>query len=125
MEYLDKVELKKEYIAKFKKIYKDIPKEFKAKADDLIDTLASTRVYIDECNEHLFREGVVVQMQQGDYFIDRENPYSKQHSDKQKLYSQIIKQLDDMLPNEKEATVSKAGESLAKFVATGKKIELR
>lgn len=43
----------------------------------------------------------------------------------QKSYAAVIKQLTDLLPENKEEAVTKAGENLAKWVAGGRPVELR
>lgn len=43
----------------------------------------------------------------------------------QKSYAAVIKQLTDLLPENKDDAVTKAGENLARLVAGGKPIELR
>ena len=45
-------------------------------------------------------EGVVTEMCQGTYSIDRENPALKSYNTTIKNYSNVIKQLNDMLPIE-------------------------
>lgn len=45
-------------------------------------------------------EGVVTEMCQGTYTIDRENPALKSYNTTIKNYSNVIKQLNDMLPTE-------------------------
>ena len=47
-------------------------------------------------------DGVVTEMCQGEYSIDRENPALKSYNTTIKNYASIIKQLNDMLPVEKE-----------------------
>ena len=59
-------------------------------------------------------------MQQGNYTIDRENPYSKIQERALKALLSCINKLDSMFPDEKTAQTSKAGEVLAAFVAKGK-----
>ena len=116
---------KKEYLKRFKDIYKNIPEVNKNKADQLIDKLADVLVMMDECKEHLDEEGCVVQMCQGSYHIDRENPWSKVYDNKSKIMLSLIEKLDKFLPDSKQIGIASAGENLAAFVAKGKKIESR
>lgn len=124
MEKIEKDNLKKKYISKFKKIYSLIAKDNK-KVEELIVRLADLAVVLDECREHLEDEGAVTIMPQGNYYIERENPWSKVQDAKQKTYLSVMSKLDDMMPTAKEATVAKAGEALTDFISKGKKIELR
>lgn len=119
MEIEKKEVARKRYIKLFKQIYSDIPED-KKKKEELIERLADVAVVLDECKEHLDEEGAVVQMSQGNYTIDRENPWSKIADAKQKTYLSIMNKLDEMRPNIKEASASKAGEKLIEFVAKGK-----
>lgn len=120
MEYEEKLKAHKKYIAKYKKLYADIPARHREKAHDLIEKLADQQVVIDECNEHLMMEGHVVTMCQGKYNIDRENPYSKVLDRATRTHMAISGKLADMLPDQKTETTAKAGEALAAFIAGGK-----
>lgn len=117
---MDKDKAKKEYIKLYRAIYKDIAEDKKLKANDLIENLAMVRATIDECEEHITKEGVVVEMVQGSYKIDRENPYVKIQDRAQKTYSSLLKQLDEMLPTGKEQEIAKAGDALLAFMEAGK-----
>ena len=117
---MDKDAAKKKYRSLFKRIYKDIDPAKKKKAYDVIENLAMLRATIDDCEEHIAAEGLVVKMSQGNYEIDRENPYIKIQDRAQKTYSTLLKQLDDMLPSGKAQEVTKAGDALKAFIATGK-----
>lgn len=116
---------KKEYIKKYKKIYKGIATSNQKKAQELIEKLADVLVMMDECKDHIDNEGCVTSMSQGTYSIERENPWSKVYDAKAKLMIQIIEKLDKMLPDQKSESMNKAGENLVKLVAAGKPIELR
>jgi len=97
-----------------------LPETCKDKAAELIKRAAEFSVQLDECKEHLSEEGIIVEMQQGNYKIDRENPYSKIQERALKSLLSCINKLDSMFPDEKAAAASKAGEALAAFVARGK-----
>lgn len=117
---IDKDELKKKYKRLYKGIYRDIDSDKKKKVNDLIENLAMIRATIDECEDHINSEGLVVKMAQGKYEIDRENPYIKIQDRAQKTYSTLLKQLDDMMPSSRAQEVTKAGDALKAFIATGK-----
>lgn len=111
---------KRKYKNKYKKIYAILLEDNKTKVEEIIDTMADIAVCMDDCMEHIKTEGLVVEMQQGNYSIERENPYSKIYNDKNKLLNMWVKLLDDMMPNGKESAALKAGEALAGFIAKGK-----
>ena len=116
-----KEELKKRYVDKFSKIYKSILNDKTKTVADMIDRLSLMAVCIDECEEHLTKEGLVVEMKQGTYSIDRENPYAKILDRSTKTYQSMIKQLDDMMPSSSKQETIRAGEQFAEIVAKGKK----
>ncbi len=116
---------KKDYVKKFKNIYKGISDTNKKKAEQLIDKLADVLIMMDECKEHIDTEGCVTEMSQGNYSIERENPWSKVYDSKSKIMLSILDKLDKMLPDQKTENVTKAGENLAKLVAGGRPVELR
>lgn len=117
----DKIKKKKAYIAKFKRLYKDISG---AKVDDMIDRLAMMATTIDDCEEHITEEGLVTEMCQGKYSIERENPYVKILQNSTKTYQSLIRQLDDMMPTKTEQSNARAGETFAALVAKGRDYEL-
>lgn len=112
------------YKNKYKKLYVGIPDQNKKKAEELISRLADVLEMMDECKKHIEDEGLITPMSQGNYSIDRENPWSKVYNDKYKLMLNTLDKLDKMLPD-KEEKITKAGENLAKLVAGGKPIEVR
>lgn len=116
---------KKDYVKKFKEIYKGIGESNTKKAEQLIDKLADVIVMMDECKAHIDSDGCVTEMCQGNYSIERENPWSKVYDSKSKIMLSIIDKLDKMLPDQKTESVSKAGENLARLVAGGRPVELR
>lgn len=90
---------KKAYKKTLWEIYAGIPAGEKQKAEELIGRLADVLLMMDECREHIASEGLVTEMQQGDYSIDRENPYSKIYDAKHKLMLLTIDRLDKMQPD--------------------------
>ena len=63
-------------------------------------------------------DGVVTEMVQGSYVIERENPALRSYNTTIKNYTSVIKQIVDLLP---ESASKQAGEDLLKFIASGKK----
>ena len=62
------------------------------KAEFLEDTLQELKIKVK-------LNGVVTEMCQGDYSIERENPALKSYNTTVKNYTSVIKQLNDMLPS--------------------------
>lgn len=87
-----------QYVNRFRKIYAGVPAERENKARELIARLADVLVMMDECRAHLSAEGCVTSMPQGNYSIERENPYSRIYDAKHKLMLATIEKLDKMLP---------------------------
>ena len=117
----EKTKRKEDYICKYKEVYKPILHDKTGKVLDMIDRLSLMAVLIDECEEHLNKEGLVVQMSQGKYTIDRENPYVKILDRSTKTYQSMIRQLDEMMPSTNKQNAIAAGEQFAAAVAKGKK----
>lgn len=65
------------------------------KAEFLEDTLEELKIKVK-------LNGVVTEMCQGDYSIERENPALKSYNTTVKNYTSVIKQLNDMLPNKED-----------------------
>ena len=89
----------------FKNIEKVIKKLNKAK-QDVANSLLKEAKFCAETLEKLktevIIEGVVTDMEQGDYSIKRENPALKSYNTTIKNYTSVIKQLNDMLPTEEK-----------------------
>lgn len=81
------------------------------KVEFMEDTLQKLQ---DRINE----QGVVTEMCQGKYNIDRANPALQAYNVTIKNYTSAIKQIVDLLP---EGTSKVEGEDLLKFIASGKK----
>lgn len=80
------------------------------KAEFLNDTLTNLKERID-------KEGAVTSMCQGKYSIDRENPAMRSYNATLKNYSSLIKQIAEMIPDER---MPQEGEALMSFIANNK-----
>ena len=87
---------KEQNLEKLKKIYTDIPEDKQEKVDEILEKMADVLVMMDECREHIDREGCVTEMSQGRYSIMRENPYSKVYDAKYKLMLATIDKLNKL-----------------------------
>lgn len=112
--------------AKLKKIFKNIAEDKKILCDKLITNAAFMAVALEELQEDIMENGTVITSTNGNGFdVLQENPAQKSYNTMISRYSSVIKQLQDLLPDQKQDGIEKAGESLAAFVAKGKSIELR
>lgn len=58
---------------------------------------------LKKLKEKVEKDGVVTEMCQGEYSIDRENPALKSYNTTIKNYQALIKQITELLPNENES----------------------
>lgn len=102
-------------IKRLTKLYKDLPPKQFAIAQGLIAEAARLRVRLDKLWEDIAANGETELFKQGsEAAYDRERPVSRIYTASNKNYQSIIRQLNDMLPDEpviKEK--SKLGEFLS------------
>lgn len=106
---------------RLRKILEDVPSQQRELCERLIDRAAFMLVTLLEYEEIIIRDGIITEMPQGNYSIQRENPAAKGYNTMIKNYQAVIKQLTDLLPDKKDAAVEEAGERLKDFVRKGKK----
>lgn len=117
--------IKKEQ-AKLSKIFGNIPENQKKLCEKLIQNAAFMAITLEDLQEEIVKNGPIITQVNGNGFTtSQESPASKSYSTLINRYSSVIKQLVDLLPDSKTDSISKAGESLAAFVAKGKNFELR
>lgn len=95
--------VKKEY-NRLKKLYNDIPPEKLKLVDGLIIQAARLRVNLDDNWEDISENGdyeLFSQSPQTDPY-ERERPVARLYNNRDQSYQRIIKQLTDLLPEEKE-----------------------
>lgn len=82
--------------------YKDIPKENATVTDGLIRRAAYMRVTLEDYEKDLDDNGYVEKFSQSPSTppYDRERPVARLYNSMNKNYQSIIKQLNDLLPNE-------------------------
>ena len=83
---------------------------------DLLKRAEFMRTTLIALEDKVNSEGVVTEMSQGSYSIDRENPALRSYNTTIKNYTSVIKQIVDLLPAQENQ--SKAGNALAAFVAS-------
>ncbi len=108
------------------KIFEKIPENKKNLCKKLIENAAFMAATLDELQKEINENGPVITTVNGNGFeVMQENPAQKSYISMIGKYNQTISQLTSLLPDQKQDGVYKAGESLAKFVAGGKPVELR
>lgn len=96
-------------------------KTFEARTDDksklaldLLKRAEFMRTTLIALEDKVNSEGVVTEMSQGSYSIDRENPALRSYNTTIKNYTTVIKNIVDLLPAQEET--KSTGNALAKFV---------
>ena len=118
-ELIDKNNKIKKEINKFKKVFKELPKNKKEIAQSLIENAAFMSITLDELKNDIKLYGVKETYVNGkDQYGFKESIESKTYNTMIKNYSNVIKQLIDLLPKEEQKN---AGEDLLKFIASGNK----
>lgn len=88
---------------KLKKLFKDLPDNKKKMAEKLIENASFVSITLDELKEDIKLYGVKETYVNGkDQFGFKESIESKTYNRMVKNYMNIIKQLNDMLPEEKK-----------------------
>lgn len=72
----------------------------------LIDRASFIALTLKECEMKINQNGVIVQMQQGQYTIDRENPACKTYTAMLKSYQNVIGQLLSLVPKDDVSKIS-------------------
>ena len=91
----------KEY-RRLKGLFCELTDQKKAMADSQMQRAAFMRIALEELEETIRIEGTLDLFEQGDYSYNREHPALKSYNATIKNYTAIIKQLNDMLPQEAE-----------------------
>lgn len=85
-------------IKDLRKVFEAINDEKSKLALSLLDKAEFLEETLQELKARVKLDGVVTEMCQGDYTIERENPALKSYNTTVKNYTSVIKQLNDMLP---------------------------
>ena len=98
---MDKDKRIKNEIAELNKIFADIPADRKKLVEGLIQNAAFMRVTLEELQQEVIENGAVIQCQSGNGFDTiKDNPAQKAYTTMVARYTQITKQLNDMLPEQ-------------------------
>lgn len=90
-------EVKRE-ISRLTNLYKDVDRERRLTAKNLIEEAAYMKATLKELKQSIDEHGPIDDMPQGKYSILREHPALKSYNTMVQRYSGIIKQLMDLLP---------------------------
>lgn len=103
---------------KLKKIFSDLVGYQRDVALRLIDELAFLTVELQGLRQHVKVHGMIEEMQQGDYTINRRSPHFQNYLDCAKTYQSMYKQLLDMYPKpEQKLKVNGEMDGLQQFLA--------
>ena len=90
----------KQEINIIKKLYKDLPKEKSKVLEGLINESAFIKVSLEELRDNLLKNGFTEVFEQGEQRFNRERPEVKIYTTFIQRYSNVMKQLIDLLPVE-------------------------
>ena len=111
----------KREIKKLNRILTDIPEDKKEMVEGLVQNAAFMAVTLRELQADITENGAVITVQTGNgYETTKDNPAQKAYTTMVARYAAIIDQLDGFLPSTKAKEVSKAGDLLKAFIASGK-----
>jgi len=116
-EQLEKEDKIKKEINRIKKLYKDFNKDKARVLEGLIKEAAFMKVELEELRNDLLITGLTELFVQGEQCFNRERPESKLYTSFIQRYSQVMKQLIEMLPAEEK---KQEETNLEKFVQKGK-----
>lgn len=97
---------------RIKKLYKNLPKDRLEIAKKLIERAAYMLVSLEDMEAKINEDGLVVEMPQGAYKIERAHPLLQPYNAMVKNYNATVKQLNELLPNT-DAEI--AGQALMMF----------
>lgn len=101
-------------LTRLKKVFKDLPEDKRRIVGGLIQEAAFMRATLEETREIIDREGVIELFEQGSQRFLREHPATKVYASLVNRYSAVIKQLIDLLPDNKGA--DNGADELMEFV---------
>lgn len=110
-EQLEKEKKIKQEVNRLKKIYKDLDKDKSKTFDGLINNAAFIKITLEELRENLSRHGYTEIFVQGEQCFQRERPEVKIYTTMVQRYTQVMKQLIDVMPPGKKEEENKGLES--------------
>lgn len=110
--------IKKEF-NRLKKIFTDLPKDKKDTVISLIHNAAFMTIQLEELQSAINKNGIISEYQNGEnQWGTKKSPEVEVYNTMIKNHSSIIRQLTDLLPDEKAVDAS---EEILKFAFSGKK----
>ena len=97
---IDKEKNIKQEVNRIKKLYKEFPKDKIKALEGLINEVAFIKVSLEELRENLLTNGFTEVFEQGEQRFNRERPEVKIYTTFIQRYSNVMKQLIDLLPPE-------------------------
>lgn len=108
-------------VIKLTEIFDDIPDDKKSLCEGLIQNAAFMHVTLQELQNSIMELGATIKCQSGNGFETiKDNPAQKAYTTMIARYSNVINQLCDFLPTEKQEAQAKAGEALKAFITAGR-----
>lgn len=98
--------------SRIKKLYKNMPENWLKISEKLFERAAYMAVSLEDMEEKISEDGLLVEMPQGSYTIERAHPLLQQYNTMVKNYNATIKQLGEALP---PAQADAAGQALMTF----------
>ncbi|TCO69511.1 hypothetical protein [Marinisporobacter balticus] len=98
---LKEKEIKSE-IARVKKLYKKLPKEKTKVLEGLINEAAFMKITLQELRENILEKGTTELFEQGEQKFIRKNPMVEIYTTMISRYSNVMKQLIDLFPEEEK-----------------------
>ena len=89
-------------IKELKETFEQLDNDKSKLALSLLDKAEFLEETLQELKIKVKLQGVITEMCQGDYSIERENPALKSYNTTVKNYTSVIKQLNDMLPTKEQ-----------------------
>ena len=114
---LDKEKKIKQEINRIKKLYKDFDKDKIKVLDGLINDAAFMKISLEEIRSDLVNNGLTELFTQGSQEFNRERPEVKIYTTLIQRYSNVMKQLIDLLPQEEK---KEQKDELLEFLQKGK-----
>jgi len=105
MDKITKEKIRKKELLKLNRIFKNLQEDKKKLAEGLKEQAAFMISTMSELQEILDNDGAVELFEQGTQKMLREHPAAKTYNAMIKNYNTVMKQLFDLLPEEKSKTV--------------------
>ena len=99
-EQLEREKKIKQEVNRIKKLYKEFPRDKINVLLGLINQAAFMKISLEETKEDLIKNGLTEIFQQGEQRFNRERPQVKIYTNFMQRYSQVMKQLIDLMPVE-------------------------